>query len=383
MEKEELQKKRDLLYEKFLFGSKSRKQDISYDLNELDILLDLYNGKEITDEELPYMSSIKKYEYSIIFSIINYINSNYGFYLDQAHNVLTRFDENKFDFNFHRRDYCDKRLSYKELMDIAYDFLSSYDERAYKLFREMKENEQFYTHEDLDYLLGLDGKCFSVNAFRQNFVMTRYIPKNLVDLSILIHEFGHCYEFSKLFDKNLEQRQGIYATNFNELSSFFFENSFYEYLFQNRINPKEALIAKDLFLNLLFEQFLQNYYAFNILGGYVYDPVVELDEKSSEMVDELIDKNFPSCIKISDIGVDIISTTTYGSSMLLALSLYNLYKENPKYFKKEFENALMSYGLSKDNEIYKLFGIDKKEMYECESLDVELKLHNYRKSTIL
>ena len=66
--------------------------------------------------------------------------------------------------------------------------------------------------------------------------------------------------------------------------------------------------------------------------------------------------------------------------MVFALILHRFFEQDNNVFKKEFEKMLMSYGLTRDNAPYKIFGIEEREMCEVETLDQELKLHNIRKN---
>lgn len=210
--------------------------------------------------------------------------------------------------------------------------------------------------------------------------MSRDYPVDLLGLSIVMHEFGHGYENMLLFDKNLNQRQGIYATFFSEVSAFFFENSFYEFLIKNKINTKESILAKDLFFYLMFEQFLLSYLVLESKEYACEDIYVDLSNQEFKRVYKQFVDNFGFELGLNNTPINLSSTLTYGNSMILSLNLHKLYQSDPKEFKRILDYMLMNYGLTKDNSPYKIFGIEEREMCEVETLDQELKLHNIRKN---
>lgn len=380
--KDEIEKQRKDLYRKYCLSSPSIKRDLAYDLTELDTLALLLKGETIPldDSNCEYVPYIFKFEMALREALLNEIDLNYEFYGTQAHNVLTRFQENAFDLTYHKRDNDSPMFTANELLEIAYEFLNEFDPKAYSLFKDMYENNRILSHNGLDLTLGLDGKCFSINALRKSFIMSRDYPVDLLGLSIVMHEFGHGYENMLLFDKNLNQRQGIYATFFSEVSAFFFENSFYEFLIKNKINTKESILAKDLFFYLMFEQFLLSYLVLESKEYACEDIYVDLSNQEFKRVYKQFVDNFGFELGLNNTPINLSSTLTYGNSMILSLNLHKLYQSDPKEFKRILDYMLMNYGLTKDNSPYKIFGIEEREMCEVETLDQELKLHNIRKN---
>lgn len=358
-------------------GSISMRKDLAYDLFEIEGLATMLEGRDILytpglHEFFDYVARSDD-RFSRIF--LEDLYENFEFYMTQSHNVLTRFSDYRFDIfgKSGKEQYTDLG---EDSLDILSEFLSSYDEKLYRMFISMYESGRIGTSsmfDDIDSNLGIDGKCFWINSLRKTYVLGREEYNDVSSLSLLVHELGHSYEFQLLTDKNFEQRQGIYATNLAEVSSTFLENAFLEFLIENRINTKEALILKHRFLKLLFEQFLQAYIALgspNVFdGGYF----VNVSKESYERAMQKVKKDFGFDVNIKNIELNINSLLVYGNSMLVALGLYKPYKQDPKAFKRDFENILMSYGLCKDNSIYSRLGVTDKDLSEATMLVPELK----------
>ena len=246
-------------------NAKSDEERISlaYDSFDIESLLMVLENKpiEMTPSLDKYFEFVIGHDSRMTSSFLEELYANKEFYEAQAHNVLTRFSLEKFDI--HEQTKIEPEVfSEKESLELIRSFLSSYDDKADNLFMTMLSNGQIGSIKDFNLSDGIDGKCFWINSLGKTYILSGEEYNTLSNMSLLMHELGHAYEFYLLTGKSLEARQGIYATLHTEVTSNFFENAFNEFLRKNGINSMEVYRIKERYLKLLFEQFYQMYIAF-------------------------------------------------------------------------------------------------------------------------
>ena len=342
---------------------------LAYDSFDIEALLMVLENKpiEMTPSLDKYFDFVIGHDSRITSTFLEELYVNREFYEAQAHNVLTRFSLEKFDI--HEQTKIEPQVfSEKESLELIRSFLSSYDDKADKLFMTMLSNGQIGSIKDFNLSDGIDGKCFWINSLGKTYILSGEEYNTLGNMSLLMHEMGHAYEFYLLTGKSLEARQGIYATLHTEVTSNFFENAFNEFLRKNGINPMEVYRMKERYLKLLFEQFYQMYIAFRskkfINGTYFVKTNLMAYKKASKS----IRKEFGYYIDLINREFNVNSLLAYGNSMLTSVALYDFFQNDPAFFKRNFEQIIKMYGVRKDPGIYSFFGLSDEDMCEATML---------------
>lgn len=345
---------------------------LAYDSFDIESLIMVLENKPI--EQTPSLDDFFDYvmlhDEKITETFLSELYENSEFYEAQAHNVLTRFSLENFGIDS-PQETNERIFTEKETLEIIRTFLNSYDEKLDKLFMNMRENGQIGTISNFNLSKGIDGKCFWINSLNKTYILSGEKYNTLSTMSLLIHELGHAYEFNLLTGKSLESRQGIYATLHTEVTSTFFENAFNEFLRENEIKKIEVFNIKERYLKLLFEQFYQAYFVFhskNFTNGTYF---VKVRSGEYRKILKKIIHEFGYDIDLIDHEFNINSLLSYGNSMLTSLKLYEIYKDNPSFFKKEFDRIILSYGIEKNPSIYNCLGISDEDMCEATILESE------------
>jgi hypothetical protein len=294
-------------------------------------------------------------------------DTNYEYYNKHSAAILSTFSKTSFDLDFFKRKKGFSVLSQKDREEILKTFLNGLNSHAYKLFCEMYKDERiFFT----DYLVeNIDGKCFNINRLGKSYIAVEGTKTTLPKLALLMHEFGHAYEFDLLKDKNFEQRNGIYKTNLHEVCSFFFEKSFLEFLKENHINDIENYFIRDRLYKYLFNHALAQYYVTHSINEEIIDYDFILTSEENKRLSDEVYKKYGYDIFMEDVeSIDINEALVYTTGLVTALDLVEYHKDRGPEFIKDFDDILMMYGLSLDNSIYEKMGIKDNNLLKANTL---------------
>jgi len=342
---------------------------LAYDSFDIESLLMVLENKpiEMTPSLDKYFDFVIEHDDVITKIFLAELYGNREFYEAQAHNVLTRFSLEEFDV-LGQTKFDSQKFSKKESLEIIRTFLNSYDEKLDRLFMVMIDSGCIGTIDDFNLSDGIDGKCFWINSLGKTYILSGEKYNTLNNMSLLMHELGHAYEFYLLTGKSLDARQGIYATLHTEVTSNFMENAFNEFLRENNINLKEVYRIKQRYLKLLFEQFYQMYIAFcsRTFNNGTY--FVKTKSATYRRCLKNIRKEFGYSIDLINREFNVNSLLAYGNSMITAVGLYDVFKNDKEFFKKHFEEIIMTYGMEKNPGIYECLGIKDEDLCEATML---------------
>lgn len=244
-----------------------------------------------------------------------------------------------------------------------YEFLNSYDPYLYNLLiNKIKDKEIFYDYNMNEY----NGETHNIEVLNKNFILLE--DKNIHTINenlTIIHEIGHAYEFNLLYNNN-KHINSMY-TPYYEVSSLFFEYAYMNYLKENRLLDREIDMVfdnyyKELLLDIIDINMLANY--FNITedilvnDNYITINDEELFNKRNDIKNKL---NYYMYLS-NEKKYNFLNTYIYGIGRVLSVILYDIYKDNPKEFKKEFNILLNNYSKYDSITCFDSIGINKDEI---------------------
>lgn len=288
-------------------------------------------------------------------------------FLKMSEAAVKDFLESNLDFY---GDYSvnTRRINPEELEDIVLSFLQDYDENFY-----LKYNDKLRKGEIFSAMISdAGGMTCPFGTINNNFIFIQdYYRDTLQFGSILVHELAHSFEFDLNYsvgNKNVNER--LFTTPFYEVSSSFFEYAFLRYLKENKIHED---IADSLLNEYYIEAFIK-ILEMNILcrhQNFIYDELGRVILNDMEVMRDVEDvKEKLNYYELPELG-DTLSLTNsfvYGVGGLFSIYLYDNYKKEPEAFKKEFSNALLSYGIIKDISAFEKVGITPDELEKSGSL---------------
>lgn len=282
-------------------------------------------------------------------------------------NTLNIFIEEDFPlYKYYQKSY--QKLTLKEIQELIFDFLSQYDEKLLQDLKNKMDGDELLCGP----LIGYKGITYSLGSLKTNLMF--YTPEygcNIDSASTIVHEFGHNIEMNSYYKVGKTTYFDIVrGSPYYEISSKFLEFAFLNYLKENNILVEEANIRLH---RLLFDLLVRSY---EIMMIYRLKEI-EIDELDNVyIVDNSIKKEAEELQKkinyynLQSSPGDIFKyrhSFIYGIGTLSATILYEKYKEDPKYFKKEFTNASLSYpyiGLS----AFEKVGLTRETMTEGTSI---------------
>ena len=278
-------------------------------------------------------------------------------------NTLNIFIEEDFPlYKYYQKSY--QKLTLKEIQELIFDFLAHYDEKLLQELKNKMDGDELLCGP----LIGYKGTTYSLGSLNTNLMF--YTPEfgcNIDSASTIVHEFGHSIEMNSYYKVGKTTYFDIVrGSPYYEISSRFLEYAFLNYLKENNILIEEVSIRIH---RLLFDLLVRSYeimmiYRLEEIEIDELDNVYIVDDSIKEEAEEIQKKiNYYSLQ--SSVG-DVFKyrhSFLYGIGTLSAIMLYEKYKEDPNYFKKEFTNASLSYpniGLS----AFEKVGLTKENMIE-------------------
>lgn len=339
-------------------NTKSKKAKIAYDLiffeemynkfsDEL-VVFPWSDDKYINEERIrvadAYVENILKEQ--IIYSQMSYIGFN--MFVEENFSLYTDYGK-----NYHK-------ISGKMLQKYIFQFFQNLDKDLVERFKsKLLSNEMFINTNIGDYA----GLTFPMESINKNIIL--FDSKD--DMTInearsLVHELGHDFEFENSHKSGVDNTWNkICRTSYVEVSSSFFEYAFINYLIENKIYIDDALMLKRRYL-------IQTcYFLVNILAiinikdlKLDYNYCVTLD--NVEYANSILDL-INSCEHRYQEGdkLNLRTCFIYGVGKLLAIYIYELYRENSIDFLSKFKKSLLEYkdiGIS----AFKNLGVTEEEL---------------------
>lgn len=269
-------------------------------------------------------------------------------------------------YKYYQKDY--QRLTLKEMQELIFDFLNSYDPKLLNDFKNKLNNDELFCGG----LEGNRGVTYSIGSLNTNLMFyTPAFGNNIDSASTIMHEFGHSIEMNAFYSVGKTNYFDIIrGTPYYEISSKFLEYTFLNHLKENNICTCDVdkKIHRYLFDLLIRSYEIAALYRLEEIEIDDLDNIFITDDSIKDYAEEIQSKiNYYSLQ--SEVG-DVFKyrhSFLYGIGDLSALYLYEKYKEDPKYFKKEFTTASLSYpyqGLSAFSKV----GLTEKELLEGKTL---------------
>lgn len=353
-------------------GSESKRRRLAGDLYIFSALYsELCEDKEfIWDKDYTYY----KYEYEINKKFVEYIDNNTKELNEITDGVLNTYKE--INYNFYNNYYKKlQKLSDQDIYELILGFINSFDQDTLnKFYNKIKNREIFVSRMDM-----CDGGYIrTIDSIGKNYIfLNRLTCNNIVGATSLAHELGHAYELELLYKCDKKDFNYVnMSTPYYEISSSFFEYAFLKYLKENRI------LLDDV--NYELASFYINLFSFNYEGNIItkmpsdalideYGMITlddhELMNKYEKLKEELNYYSLPSL----DDKVVFRHPFIYGIGELLAVNMYDIYKKDPIYFKKNFNRLLHNYRISKDLSFTNNIGLTKEDLVKNKVLKRELK----------
>jgi len=367
MTEEELMKKFEHKLNEVYAGAntKSKRKRIARDLVTFGSLCYLYFG---IDKEYDW-----DFDHSLIHltedsgvKFVQKVMFNSSFYEKMFKNVVDTFIS--VDFPFYKDYYRDyNRIPDYEFQDIIFSFLNSYDPKLLKNFKEMLENGNVFCA-DLEDCQGFTFPCECLN---KNFVFYEDSENTVGVAATVVHEYGHCFEMNNFYNTGATNFfDKAYRTPYYEISSKFFGYAFLRYLKENNIYKKDA----EMRLGIYYIDLLINSFNINLLK---FMEQIEINEEENVNVGddtlvyarEIQEKlNYYDIVSSDEYCFNYRSSYIYGLGSIYGIYLYDNYKKDPSYFKKEFQNALLSYPYSGNLDSFERIGVNFDVLTSCKVL---------------
>lgn len=362
-------------------NSHSKRMIISRELIDFSFLYkELFGSSELLwDNDIKIYDSYDINECHLFRDFVSEINKNDMFYSGLSDSVLNSFYGVDYPFyRYHNGSVLfNSHIDIKIMFEYILDFFKQLD---YNDFLDMKEKiaNMEVLQIELDSLIS--GYTFSFSSINKNFILlNKDICDNIYKAETIVHEYGHAYEM-QLAQNNgnsILNEKGL-ATPYYEVSSFFFEYAFLNYLKDNKIHTNCVLQSLDNYYKELISYFFQ----INLLSKEP-DLLIECDGtvkiNTPEVIrygDKIKDRlNYYYFGKYDD-AVDFKTPYVYGIGQLLSIYLYENYKENPNFF-NDFRKVLAIYPYENDISVFERVGIKKEELLKGDVLKKVLKQHSF------
>ena len=255
--------------------------------------------------------------------IDSYVSTSYPLYLK--------------DIDSYRRYHS---FSDKEMLDIIISFLNDFDSTlACDFINKVNDGNLFISSiEDKNTF----GETCENSVLGKNFMFVESERDGSSSIRVAastMHEYGHDFEMSLYHKIGLVNE--MYNYPFHEVSSQFMEYAFINYLIENNIYTKDALLHQRIYFDELF---------YFILGMNIFSEMEKVNNSEYNIDPDFMEEKQSSiCERVNYYGFNKIDISKfdnayiYGLGYLVSPYLYENYKEDPKYFMKEFKNALLTY----------------------------------------
>ncbi len=276
-------------------------------------------------------------------AFVKEVADNCTMYNEIFTSTLNSFIEEQYPmYKYYQKDY--QRLTIKEVQELIFDFLNQYDEKLLEDLKNKMDNDKLICGP----LIGYKGTTYSFGTINTNLMF--YTPEygcNLDSATTIVHEFGHSVEMDNYYKVGrVNYFDIVRGSPYYEVSSRFLEYAFLNYLKENNILVEEAnkRIHRVLFDLLVRSYEIMMIYKLEEIEIDEFDNVYIVDDSIKQEAEMLQNKiNYYSLQSSPGDMFKYRHSFLYGIGDLSAPILYEKYKEDSRYFKKEFINATLSY----------------------------------------
>ena len=280
----------------------------------------------------------------------------------------------KVDYPYYKKYKRTDYIPFSDIIKLINEFFMSFgDDSINEFMNKICDNYYYTSTVSDDYARAL----FALPVFKKYIVhLNNKYPQNLYFASALAHEMGHAYETELYYKSDSTYLSNKHTdTIFFEVVSSFFEYAFINFLKENRYYKKEIDHELDIYYIRLFEYAFNTYVVClnginNIDGNYM----ILLDNKDKmDRIEELKNMlNYYNNLPNYKDKISVLDSFIYFVGEILAVNLYDKYKDNPKEFMKNFRTALVNYPRSGNIESFEVVGITKDELLSGRVLKREL-----------
>lgn len=232
-------------------------------------------------------------------------------------------------------------------------------------FMEKFDNLEIFINNTIERYAGL---FFSMESLSKNVIfITANEVMSVEEGRILVHEMGHDFEFENAKKNGVTSIwNGIVRTIYPEVCSSFFEYAYINYLIENNIYKEDAILLKRRYLNQVYNFMLYLLIIFNHRNLNI-DPEFNIKLENKEIVDyansilEMMNSS-NDLFEIDD-KLNFRTPFIYGVGKLLAIYVYDAYKNNSKEFLINFKTTLLEYK-DKGIDAFSHLGITYESMIE-------------------
>lgn len=314
-----------------------------------------------------YMHNI----YPKFFSFYDNVSENLPFLGELSRSVIEIFAEEEYPFykRFPSVDY----ISLEDILELVKEFFSTFNDPIINNYKEKLKGNKIYTYPlKSDYA----GIIFPLAALKKYIICinTDY-QLDLYFASSFCHELGHAYEKELFYTASGSYLNDKYNdTILYEVVSSFFEYAFINYLKDNNYYKENIDSEFNKYFKGLFH-YGYNVNIFDLMKNFQVDGYKVILNKKDVMDRVEVIKNrinyyerFP---KYQD-SVHFVDNIIYFIGQLLAINLYDKYKQNPKEFMKNFRTSLVNYPRTGSINSFEVVGITKKDLLSGKVLKREL-----------
>ena len=186
----------------------------------------------------------------------------------------------------------------------------------------------------------------------------------------LSHELGHALEAILYLNSGKERDlNNTFNSPFYEVSSSFMEYAYINYLLENNIYKEEAkLLLHDYYIELLLNSIYSNIICRITDIENVFDEELNIDIKEFNTYLTTLERNYNLYDMFVKDKVSLEDPFIYGLGQLFSIYLYENYKKDPNYFKKEFSKSLLEYSQTEDMSSFERVGINYDELVKGDTL---------------
>lgn len=322
------------------------------------------------DKDINLKSLVKDPRVPFIQDIVN----NAPIYSNIFCSVLDTFIDSNFDmYKYYGKNY--QKLNSKEIQEMVFGFLNSYDPELLKKFKDKLENcELFYS----DLIGNYKGITYSFGSLNRNLIFYTPVYGDSIDsAATIMHEFGHSFEMDTFYTVGKKNYLDIvFPKPYYEISSRFFEYAFLNYIKENNIlvddvNKRLHTYFYDLLTRTHNISFI---YKTEEIDVDEFDNVSINNNKALEF-SKLIEEKLNCELFTPEDGdtINIRHAFLYGIGSLFAVYLYQNYKEDSNNFKKEFKNALLSSPYMNGIDAFERVGVTSETLIKGDTLKKVLK----------
>lgn len=347
-------------------STKSMKKKIASSLFRFSIMC---HAKGLTAKEFAWEND-KELEFLLDDNITTFrrnILDNKDIYLKISDSVIDDYASTSYplylkDIDRYRKFHI---IDEREMFDIILSFLNDFDSTLAIDFKNKVNDRNLFISSIEE--VGTYGETCENSVLGKNFMFVEGESDGRCSIRVaasIMHEYGHDFEMSLYYKSGLVNT--MYNYPFHEVSSQFMEYAFVSYLLDNNIYTKDVLLYQRIYLTELF-YFMLGMNLFSEMkkindGEYSIDND-DMEEKEKMIYDRVNYYNFS--------GMDIDKFDTcylYGIGYLFAPYLYEKYRENPKYFVKEFKNALLNYPYTNSINSFEKVGVTEEMLIKGDVL---------------